>query len=218
VTRILAIADETTSALTVRKIKDLAPDLVVSCGDLPYSYVEYVASAANKPFVYVPGNHDPSLKPDAYVLGTAMRFREDWDRTPGPVGGTSLDGEIIEESGLTLAGLGGSIRYRPGDNQYTEREMRFRVARLEAKWWLRRLRGRGTIDVLVTHSPPRDLGDMPDPAHRGFTSFRGLLERMQPQVMLHGHVHPHGFAKPDRVHRDCLIINVVPYRVVEVSP
>jgi predicted phosphodiesterase len=218
VTRILAIADETTPALSVRKIRELAPDLVVSCGDLPFSYVEYVASAANKPFVYVPGNHDPSLKRDPLFLTTAMQFREDWADAPGPTGGTNLDVEILEECGVTLAGLGGSIRYRPGDNQYTEREMRFRVARLEAKWRLRRLRGKRHIDVLVTHSPPRDLGDMPDTAHRGFASFRGLLERMRPQVMLHGHIHPHGFEKPDRVHADSKIINVVPYRVIEVSP
>jgi hypothetical protein len=217
VTRILAIADETTSALSVSRIKHLAPDLVVSCGDLPFSYVEYVASAANKPFVYVPGNHDVSLKraPETLVPGVGFRYGEEH---PGPLGGSNLDGRIVEECGLTLVGLGGSIRYRPGDNQYTDWEMRLRVARLEARWWTRRLRGRRRIDVLVTHSPPRDLGDMPDAAHRGFASFRGLLDRMQPQFMLHGHIHPHGFEKPDRVHGDSQIINVVPYRVVEVSP
>jgi predicted phosphodiesterase len=217
VTRILAIADETTPALSVARIKDIAPDLVISCGDLPFSYVEYVASAANKPFAYVPGNHDPSLKPNPLVIGTANQFHGDGDEAPGPQGGSNLDGQLLEECGLTLAGLGGSIRYRPGDNQYSEREMRFRVARLEAKWWLRRLRGHRQVDVLVTHSPPRHLGDMPDPAHHGFSSFRGLLERMQPQVMLHGHIHPHGFEKPDRVHGNTRIINVVPYRVVEVT-
>lgn len=216
VTRILAIADETSSALSVRRIREIAPDLVVSCGDLPFSYLDYVASAANKPLVYVPGNHDPSLKPDPHVIGTAMRFRDDWNQQRGPVGGTNLDGQIVEDGGLTLAGLGGSIRYRPGDNQYSEGQMRLRVALLEAKWWLRRVRGSGRVDVLVTHSPPRDLGDMPDAAHRGFSSFRGLIERMQPQIVLHGHVHPHGFDKPDRVHASSKIINVVPYRVVEV--
>jgi Icc-related predicted phosphoesterase len=217
-TRILAIADETSPALSARKIRDIAPDLVVSCGDLPFSYLDYVASAANKPLVFVPGNHDPSLKPDPYVLGTATRFRVDWNEQRGPIGGTNLDGQIVEDSGLTLAGLGGSIRYRPGDNQYSEGEMRLRVAQLEAKWWLRRMRRRRRVDVLVTHSPPRDLGDMPDAAHQGFTSFRGLIERMRPQIVLHGHIHPHGFDKPDRVHASSKIINVVPYRVVEVPP
>jgi predicted phosphodiesterase len=217
VTRILAIADETTPALSVSRIKEIAPDLVVSCGDLPFSYIDYVASAANTPLVYVPGNHDPSLKRDAQSLVPGVGFRYAEEERPGPPGGSNLDGAFIEERGLVLAGLGGSIRYRSGDNQYTEGEMRLRVARLEAKWWLRRLRGRGTVDVLVTHSPPRDLGDLPDPAHRGFASFRGLVERIGPEVVLHGHVHPHGFDKPDRIHRGSRIINVVPYRIVEVN-
>lgn len=217
VTRILAIADETTPALSVAKIRELAPDLVVSCGDLPFSYVEYVASAANKPFVYVPGNHDPSLKPAAEYRLSPMRFMTD-DDEPGPTGGRNLDDQIVEECGVTLAGLGGSINYHDGPNQYTELEMRWRVARLEAKSWIRRLRRKPPVDVLVTHSPPRDLGDMPDPAHRGFASFHGLVERMRPKVMIHGHIHPHGFDKPDRVLGDSQIINVVPYRLIEVSP
>ena len=217
-TRLLAIADETTSALSASRIRDIAPDLVLSCGDLPFDYIDYVASAANVPYAYVPGNHDPSLKrePHPYGPGAGLRFEEKDD--PGPPGGMNLDGRIIEEQGLTLAGLGGSIRYNSGENQYTDGEMRFRAARLEAKWWLRRFRGRGVVHVLVTHSPPRDLGDMPDPAHRGFAAFPGLVARIKPQVLLHGHVHPHGFDKPDRMFHRTTIINVVPYRVVEVTP
>jgi Icc-related predicted phosphoesterase len=218
VTRILAIADEKTRSLTVAKIRDIAPDVVVSCGDLPFKYVEYVADAANKPFLYVPGNHDPELKRDPQTRFRDPRFEQDWDDEVGPQGGCNLDGNIIEEGGLTFAGLGGSIRYRPGANKYTERQMEWRVRRLEAKRQLRRLRGRRKIDVFVAHSPPRNLGDMPDTAHRGFASFIGLLERLEPQVMLHGHIHPHGFQKPDRTHRATTLINVVPYRVVEVQP
>ncbi len=217
-TRILAIADETTQALSVAKIKEIAPDLVVSCGDLPFSYLEYVADAANRPFLYVPGNHDPELKRDPSTRFGDPRFQHDWEDEIGPQGGYNLDGKILEEAGLTFAGLGGSIRYRPGANQYTERQMEWRARRLEARWRLRRLRRRGTIDVLVTHSPPRDLGDMPDAAHRGFASFHRLVNQLKPQFMLHGHIHPHGFEKPDRHLGDSTIVNVVPYAVIEVTP
>ena len=217
-TRILAIADEKTQALSVAKIREIAPDLVVSCGDLPFKYIEYVADAANKPFLYVPGNHDPELKRDPSTRFRDPRFHQDWEDEIGPQGGYNLDGNIIEEGGLTFAGLGGSIRYRPGANQYTERQMDWRVRRLELKWRLRKLTGRGRIDVVVTHSPPRDLGDMPDNAHRGFASFHGLINRLQPQIMLHGHIHPHGFEKPDRQLGESRIMNVVPYKVLEVTP
>jgi hypothetical protein len=218
VTRILAIADETTAALSPQAIKEIAPDVVVSCGDLPFSYVEYVASAANRGVLFVPGNHDPSLKREPASPVHPMTFEHEWNRQKGPVGGFNLDGRIVEEHGLTFAGLGGSIRYRPGANQYSERHMWWKVAALRARRRLRALRGKGRIDVLVTHSPPRGIGDMDDKAHRGFESYRGLIESFRPQVMLHGHIHPHGFDKPDRVLGDVRIINVVPYRVIEVTP
>ena len=32
-------------------------DLVISCGDLPYYYLEYIISMLNKPLYYVAGNH-----------------------------------------------------------------------------------------------------------------------------------------------------------------
>jgi predicted phosphodiesterase len=214
-TRILAIADETTPALTVSAIRDIDADVVVSCGDLPFDYVDYVASAANRPLVFVPGNHDPAIANERPI---SLNGEQDaWNDCAGPVGGCNLDGQIVEEGGLTFAGLGGSIRYRPGANQYTEREMRRRAMRLEARARWRRMRRKRPVDVLVTHSPPRDLGDMPDPAHRGFESFHRLVEQLAPRVMIHGHIHPHGFEKPDRALGDVTIMNVVPYRVIEVA-
>ena len=41
----------------------------------------------------------------------------------------------------------------------------------------------------MTHAPPREIGDAEDPAHRGFMAFRELLDKYQPQYLLHGHVH-----------------------------
>ena len=214
-TRILAIADETTRSLGAAALKEMRPDVVVSCGDLPFDYLEYVASAANAPLLYVPGNHDPSLRPQR-VAARPLRFEDDWEDRVRPPGGLDLDGRVVRERGITFAGLGGSVRYRPGPNQYTEREMRRRVGRLVARVKWRRLLGRGPVDVVVTHSPPRGVGDMDDAAHRGFDCFHLLVARLRPRFMLHGHIHPHGFDKPDRMVGEAKIVNVVPYRVLEV--
>lgn len=215
--RILAIADETTPSLSVGRIRSIAPDLVVACGDLPFDYIDYVASAANTSYLYVPGNHDPDLNPKPIPTLTP----DPWDLAgsdpTGPVGGVNLDGRVATWKGLTFAGLGGSIRYRPGPNQYTELQMRMRVLRVEAKAQWRALTRRGGIDVLVTHSPPRGYGDLDDVAHRGFESFRGLVERLEPEIMIHGHVHPHGFEKPDRSLGNSRLVNVVPFKVIEVN-
>jgi len=37
--------------------------LILGCGDLPYSYLEYLVSVLNVPMFYVPGNHDPENNP-----------------------------------------------------------------------------------------------------------------------------------------------------------
>jgi len=44
-------------------------ELVLSCGDLPYYYLEYIVSMLNVPLLYVHGNHDapPEYQPLAVV-------------------------------------------------------------------------------------------------------------------------------------------------------
>jgi Icc-related predicted phosphoesterase len=220
VTRILAIADEVDRRLTVQRMREIAPDLVVSCGDLPFEHLEFVASAVNRPLLFVPGNHDPEVSgrrdPHAPIgLGPVVRL-PDYGAAAGegprPQGGTNIDGVLHQEKGLWFAGLGGSIRYREGPNMYTEAQMRRRARRLTTRATLRRR----TVDVLVTHSPPRGIGDAPDHAHTGFEAFHSLLERFKPRYMLHGHIHPHGFEQPDRVVGPTRIINVIPFKVLEV--
>ena len=47
---------------------------------------------------------------------------------PGPCGAVNADGRIVRIAGLRIAGLGGSIRYNDGPNQWTERQQRRRAA------------------------------------------------------------------------------------------
>ena len=121
-------------------------------------------------------------------------------------------------SGVRIVGLGGSIRHNDGPNQYTEREMRRRVRRLSRSARVRRWRDNGTVDVVITHSPPLDCGDGEDAAHRGFACFHRLLGQLRPRLMLHGHVHPHGFERPDRTIGSTRIVNVIPFRLIEFDP
>ena len=116
-TRILAVADEIDDALYGDKLARLRPDLIVSCGDLPFDYLENLLSRADVPLVFVPGNHDPDIQPSD-TTWTQLRSQV---RPTGPDGGENADGHILDVAGLRIAGLGGSIRYRPGPNQYTRR-------------------------------------------------------------------------------------------------
>jgi len=53
-TRILAIADEVDEGLYGDKLDRLDPHIVLSCGDLPFDYLEHIVSRLNVPLLYVP--------------------------------------------------------------------------------------------------------------------------------------------------------------------
>lgn len=166
---ILVLADEPVNRLwsefghaTLR-----AADLILSCGDLPATYLSYITCFTSAPVIYVHGNHD-----HAYA--------------ENPVEGCiCADGHVILAKGLRILGLDGSMRYRPdAPCMYSEPEMETRIAKLK-----RELKQTGGFDILLTHSPIAGLGDQPDLPHRGFECFKGLLRENRPAVMFHGHVH-----------------------------
>jgi Icc-related predicted phosphoesterase len=80
------------------------------------------------------------------------------------------------------------------------------------------VRGRRGVDVLLTHAPPFGVGDEDDPAHQGFEAFLPLVERLSPKLLVHGHIHPYGQAKPDRYLGTTTVVNAVPFRLLEVEP
>jgi Icc-related predicted phosphoesterase len=211
--RVLVIADEEAPNLHVRALRDLAPELVLSAGDLPWDYVEYVACTTNVPTVFVPGNHDPEIpRVKRTRQGTYVCDGMPCDG-PRPRGAVNADQQVVEAAGLRIAGLGGCVRYRPGPHQYTQREYVRRTKRL-----LRRARGRGPVDVLLTHAPPLGLGDGEDRPHVGVAALHTALERLEPTWHLHGHIHPYGQKMPDRQVGATTIRNVIPWRVLEISP
>jgi hypothetical protein len=188
---------------------------VVACGDLPFEYLEHVMTVANAPLLFVPGNHDPDLRrggPGGWPPGPAELRDAD---PPGPLGGTNVDGIVVEECGLRVAGLGGSHRYREGPNQYSQGEMRRRARTLVRRSRWHRPRGRG-VDLLVTHAPAAGIGDDDDVPHRGFDAFVDLYASLTPRLHLHGHVHPHGAVATEHVAGTTRIVNVIPHRVLEV--
>ena len=217
-TRVLVVADEVSPRLHRPEVRDLKPDLLVSCGDLPYDYLEYLVSVLNVPLVNVPGNHDPSIASqrrdaiDPLTFSWNAHFAED----PRPHGGQNIDDKIVEVAGLRVAGLGGCIRYNDGPHQYTQRQMNRRALKIEARNRMR-LEKKRTVDLLVTHAPPAGCGDGPDMAHQGIDALHRLTKVLQPTYLVHGHIHPHGFPKPDRHLGDTTVINVVPFKLLEVT-
>ena len=177
--KILAISDVPSKALwdycTKEKLEGV--DLILSCGDLPKKYLEYLTNFTASPILYVHGNHDGNY------------------RGAEPGGCICVDDEVYVWRGLRIMGLGGSIRYNKEETyQYTEREMKRRVRKL----WFKAHRV-GGIDLLLTHSPASGLNDGEDRAHKGFQCFNDLLDEYEPKWFVHGHVHLNYDAKLPRV-------------------
>lgn len=208
--RALVVADEVDESLWCGRDVDLSVDVVLGAGDLPFGYLEHLADLVDVPVVFVPGNHDPDLTGFTRHRGLSLRggMPTSW---PGPAGGIDADGRVVDVAGLRIAGLGGSVHYNGGPNQWTQRVQARRARRL-----VRRARGR-PVDVLLTHSPPRGVGDREDPPHHGFDCLHATVRRLRPRWLLHGHIHPYGEAVADRRIDDTAVRNVVGSHVLELG-
>lgn len=190
--KILCISDEVDPIVYSTSIKKRFGDvdLVVSAGDLPMEYYDFIVSSINKPLLFVYGNHNLSTFPRFGSLGRPFRqLRVDEMREETNWGAHHIGFRTKIESGLLFMGLGGCMRYNSGANQFTERQMFFRIlSLLPALLWNRIVHGRW-LDVLVTHAPPEGIHDKADPCHRGFRCYRWFLDTFRPSAMIHGHVH-----------------------------
>ena len=209
--KILAVTDQIVDSLQSPNVKKRFGDvyLIISCGDLPYGYLDYLVTVLGKPLYFVHGNHDRDYE-----------YTETGRRHLAPEGATTLDRHVVKgPGGLIMAGLEGSIRYDDAaGHQYTQEQMDRRATQLATRLLPNRLRYGRYLDIFVAHSPPFGIGDGPDPAHIGFRAFNTLIEKFKPRVMLHGHQHryygPYGVPPSTQVGAT-RVINVYPYQLIE---
>jgi hypothetical protein len=192
--------------------------LIVACGDLPAEYLAALMNRLDRPLVFVPGNHDPDQS-GYRVTRSGLVTRAGFPaRPPWPSGAVNADGRVVDVAGLRIAGLGGCLRYRDGPNQYSERQQarRARALRRRARWRARR--DHRPVDLLLTHAPPRGVGDGDDPPHRGFDCYHGLVAALDPPLLLHGHVHPYGTDAPPQRLGGTVVRNVTGWHLLDVGP
>lgn len=200
--RILSLSDQVVDRLYSPYVKNIFSDvdLILSCGDLPYYYLEYILDMLNKPMYFVHGNHDPEVE-----IGAQRDRKQPW-------GAENIHCKVVVHKGITILGFEGAIRYSKEKHQYTQLEVWLHVLRMVPKLiWMKIKTGR-FLDILVTHSPAEGLGDDIDPAHTGFRAYRWLLQVFKPRYHLHGHIHI--YDRNDRKpinFQDTIIINVSSY-------
>ena len=166
--KILLLADEESSYLwdyyRPGMLKDT--DLILSAGDLKASYLSFLVTMANRPLLYVHGNHDASYA-----------YRP-------PEGCDCIEDSLVTVKGLRILGLGGCKLYNYGPHQYTEKQMKRRIDRLKFKLWRA-----GGVDIVLSHAAVSGYGDSDDNAHRGFDCFVDLIDKYKPAYWVHGHLH-----------------------------
>jgi hypothetical protein len=207
--KILAVSDTEVpllySPLIVQRFRDV--DVIISCGDLPYYYLEYMISMLDVPLYYVRGNH--ANKVETTTGG---------DRS-SPWGAIDIHQRCkCDPSGLLMAGIEGSLRYNYGPQQYSQAEMWLMVWLLTPTFFLNRLRYGRFLDIFVTHSPPWKIHDADDRPHQGIKAFRWVINTFKPRYHLHGHIHLYRQdAVKDTMVGRTHVVNPYGYQVLEIN-
>ena len=206
--RILLLSDQVIERLYSKHINQLFPDvdMIISCGDLPYYYLEFILDTLNVPMYFVHGNHDSVVE-----IGERGERKAPW-------GAENLHRKVVFVDGLILAGFEGSIRYSKAHYQFTQAQAWMQVLLMAPRLLWNRIRYGRFLDILVTHSPAYDVSDKDDHAHTGFQAYRWLIKTFKPRYHFHGHVHIYenqGFS-PEHF-METTIVNACPYRIVEVD-
>lgn len=204
--RLLAVSDAVDPALehAINRVALGHLDAIVGCGDLEPAYLGFVADAFGVPIAYVRGNHDRGGQ---------------WSETAGKAPQHLSSGHLIQVGGLTVAPFewpGLRADRAPRDEVTAWRD----VLRVSRGLLVRRLRGWRSPVLVLSHAPPRGVGDHEaNRYHLGYMAYRWLLERLRPPLWLHGHVNPATIADWREQHGSSMVANVTGSVVVElVSP
>ncbi|MDR3336491.1 MAG: metallophosphoesterase [Treponema sp.] len=217
--KILCVSDQIDPLVYSSSIKERFgdADLVLSAGDLPMDYLEFIVSTLNKPLLFVFGNHN--LKEYSYYM--EQTFESNWvmtDEKRHTSGATHVGSKVHREEGLIIAGLGGSMQYNRGTNQYTEYQMRWEIFRLIPRLILHRVFHGRFLDILLTHAAPRGIHDKPDPCHLGFKCFLWFMRVFKPKYLIHGHIHLYDLSTVRTTkYRNTLVLNAYSHYIIDTE-
>jgi Icc-related predicted phosphoesterase len=216
--KILCVSDQIDPLVYTNTIRERFSDvdIILCAGDLPLDYLDFIVSSLNKPLFFVYGNHNLDHF-DYYTEGIRDNFTGEKEYEGS--GATHVGSRVVFHDGLIIAGLGGSMRYNRGKNQFTEFQMMGQIIRLIPRLLFNRLfRGR-FVDILVTHASPKGIHDKEDRCHWGFESFLWFMRTFRPKYLVHGHIHLYSLSDV-RVTKygETQVINAYSHYVIDTGP
>ena len=203
--KILCVSDQIDPLVYSNSIKNRFADvdLILSAGDLPMDYLDFIVSSLNKPLFFVFGNHHIEKLTENDFQG---------------YGAIHADSKIHREGGLLIAGLGGSIRYNRGANQFTDFQMYLKIIKLIPKLLYNRLFHKRFADILLTHAQPKGIHDKKDLCHQGFKAFLWFMKTFKPKYLVHGHIHLYDLADVRRTRwMETEVINAYSHYVIDTD-
>jgi len=203
--KILCVSDQIDPLVYTNSIKNRFADvdIILSAGDLPLDYLEFIVSSLNKPLLFVFGNH---------------HTQEMTNISSESHGCIYIGSKVHREEGLIVAGLGGSMRYNLGVNQYTDFQMYLEIFKLMPRLLINRLIHGRFLDILLTHAPPSGIHDKKDRCHKGFKAFLWFIKTFRPKYLVHGHIHLYDLSD-SRISRwmETSVINAYSHYVIDTS-
>lgn len=203
--RFLAVSDEPDQALDAAVNRDALGhiDAIVGCGDLEPAYLGFLGDAFEVPVSYVRGNHDRGGQ---------------WQSARSPAPDHLDSGHLVELAGVTVVPLEWP-GLRPGVSRRDEWRAWLDVLRAVRGVGFRRLFGKRGPVLVISHAPPRGVGDVAaDPFHVGYSGYGWLLRRLRPPLWLHGHTTPASVSEWQVTSGASLVANVTGSVLVELQP
>jgi uncharacterized protein len=201
--RLLAVSDEPDPTLDVAANRAALGhlDAVVGCGDLEPAYLGFLGDAFDAPVTFVRGNHDHGNQ---------------WASANSPAPEHLRSGRPLDVLGLTVVPLEWP-GIRPGIARRDDWQAWLDVVRAAGGVTIRRLFGRRSPVLVISHAPPLGVGDVhADRYHMGFAGYLWLLRRLRPPLWLHGHTTPASVMEWQAVSGESLVANVTGSVLVEL--
>jgi len=216
--KMLCISDHIDPLVYTNTIKERfgEVDVILSAGDLPMDYLDFIISSLNKPLLFVFGNHDINHFKEKSIKDVNNPFAiEEVSPSSGAI---HVGSKVRYEEGVIVAGLDGSMEYNGGENQYTEFQMKIEILKLiPALLFNKIFRGR-FLDILLTHSAPEGIHDKPDKCHQGFKSFLWFMRTFKPKYLIHGHIHLYDLSEVRTTqYHNTLVLNAYSHYLIDTK-
>ena len=224
--KILAVSDKENLQLQNSILKNMDVfkniDAIVSCGDLSKNYLEFLVDSIKKELFFVEGNH-PVKKTYGKNCFEKIVSKVYENEPYFDYGGINLHSRIHIYKNYIFVGFEGAMKYNGKSFQYSEKEMSRIVNKVSSAIKKQQFldfvfRRKKKEIIIISHAPIAQIHDKNDICHQGFECFRKFIEKFNPILWLHGHIHYEGQMN-EQISRlnNTLVVNAYGVHLIDIS-